>query len=82
MSLLHLLSIVLEFVIFVLALKLVFEKKRYIGVAWAVTFGIYVFYDLALGLGWGLPREFLDTIFFIATVSALFAIWQLGRRKG
>jgi hypothetical protein len=82
MSLLHLLSIVLEFVIFVLALKLVFEKKRYIGVAWAVTFGIYVFYDLALGLGWGLPREFLDTIFFIATASALFAIWQLGRRKG
>jgi len=81
MSLLHLLSIFLEFVIFVLALKMVFEKKRYVGVAWAVTFGIYVFYDLAKGENWGLPREFLDTIFFIATGSALFAVWQLGRRK-
>jgi lipoprotein signal peptidase len=81
MSLLHFVSILLEFVVFVLALKMVFEKKRYIGVAWAVTFGIYVFYDLAKGQGWGLPREFLDTIFLIATLSALFAIWHLGRKK-
>ncbi len=82
MSLLHFVSAGLEFVIFVLALKLVFERKRYIGVAWAVAFGLYMFYDLAKSNGWGLSREFLDTIFFIATLSALFAIWQLGRKKG
>jgi len=81
MSLLHFFSILLEFVVFVLALKMVFEKKRYLGVAWAVTFGIYVFYDLAKSQGWGVSREFLDTIFFIATLSALFAIWHLGRKK-
>jgi hypothetical protein len=82
MSPLHFLSIGLECVIFVLALNMVFVKKRYIGIAWAVTFGIYAFYDLAKGLGWGLPREFLDTIFFIATFSALIGIWQLGKKKG
>jgi len=81
MSPLHLLSILLEFAIFILALKMVFEKKRYLGVAWAVTFGIYVFYDLAKGLNWGLPGSFLDTIFFLATASAFFAIWQLGRKR-
>ncbi len=81
MTLLHVVSIALEFTIFILALKMVFERKRYIGVAWAITFGIYVFYDLALGLGWGLPRNFLDTIFFIANLSAFLAILQLGRKR-
>jgi len=82
MSLLHILSVALEFVVFILGLKMVFEKKRYLGVPIAITFGIYVFYDLAKGLGWGLPRDFLDTIFFMATLSALYVVWHLGRRKG
>jgi len=82
MNLLHALCIFLEIVIFVLALKMVFEKKRYIGVAWAVTFGLYVFYDSARTMGWGLPREFLDTVFLIATLSALFAMWRLGGQRG
>ena len=82
MSLLHFISVGLEGVIFVLALKMIFERKRYLGIAWAVTFSIYMFYDLAKTNGWGVSREFLDTIFFLATVSALFAIWQLGRKRG
>jgi hypothetical protein len=82
MTLLHALSIFLEIVIFVLALRMVFEKKRYIGIAWAVTFGIYAFYDSARALNWGLPREFMETIFLIATLSALFAVWRLGGKRG
>jgi hypothetical protein len=78
---LHYVSIALECVIFVLALKMVFEKKRYLGIPLAITFGIYIFYDLAKAQGWGVSREFLDAIFFIATVSALFVVWHLGRKK-
>jgi len=81
MSPLQYVSITIEAVIFVLALKMIFEKKRYIGIPIAITFAIYVFYDLAKGSNWGLPREFLDTIFFIATASMLFVVWQLGRKK-
>lgn len=81
MSFIHWLSILMEFAIFVLALKMVFEKKRYLGVPIAFTFGIYVFYDLALGLHWGVTREFLDAIFFVATASALYVVWQLGRKR-
>jgi hypothetical protein len=82
MNLLHALCIFLEIVIFVLALKMVFEKKRYIGICWAVTYGLYVFYDVERGLNWGLPREFMDTVFLIATLSALFAVWHLASKRG
>jgi hypothetical protein len=81
MTFLHLLSIVMEFAIFVLALKMVFEKKRYLGVPIAVTFGIYVFYDLAIAEHWGVTRGFLDAIFFIATACALYVVWTLGRKR-
>ncbi len=78
---LHYLSIALEVVIFVLALKMVFEKKRYLGIPLAITFGIYVFYDLAKAQGWGVSKNFLDSIFLIATLSALFVVWHLGSKK-
>jgi len=82
MSLLHAVSIFIEFACFILALKLVFEKKRYIGVAWAVSFGCFIFWDSARTMGWGLSREFLDTILLIATLSALLAMWHLGSKRG
>lgn len=82
MTFIHFLSIVMEFLIFVLGLKMVFEKKRYLGVPIAIMFGIYVFYDLALAEHWGVTRSFLDAIFFIATACALFVVWQVGRKRG
>ena len=82
MTLLHALSIGLEIVIFVLGLKMVFERKRYIGVAWAITFGLFAFWDSARTMGWGLSREFSDTILLIATLSALLAMWHLSSKRG
>jgi hypothetical protein len=81
MSLLHAISVFLEFICFVLGLKMVFEKKRYIGVAWAITFGIFIFYDLNRSLVWGLPREFMDTVLLIAALSALLAMWHLSSKR-
>jgi hypothetical protein len=81
-AMLQYISIALELAITFLALRLVFLKKRYVGVGLAVTFGIYVFYDLAKTLNWGLPRPFLDDIFFIATLSALLTVLYLGSRRG
>ncbi len=81
MSPLHLLSIIIELIICVLGLRMVFEKRRYTGLCVAITFGIYVFYDLAKGLGWGMPASFMDTIFFMATGSAFFLVWRLWTKK-
>ncbi len=81
MSFLHGVSILLEFALFVAGLRMVFEKKRYVGVAVAVTFGIYVFYDLALAYHWGVTRPFLDAVFFVATCAAAVVVWHLWRKK-
>jgi len=82
MTLLHTVSIFLAVVTCMLALKMVFEKKRYIGVFWAATFGLFIFYDLNRSLAWGLPREFMDTILLIAMLCALFAMWHLSSKRG
>jgi hypothetical protein len=47
MAVLHLFSIFLEAVIVVIALLLAVHKKRLYGYGFALTFGIYVVYDLA-----------------------------------
>lgn len=82
MTLLHIISLALECICFVLGLKMVFEKKRYIGICWAVAFGAFIFYDLNRSLAWGLPREFMDSVLLIAMLCALFAMWRLGSKRG
>jgi hypothetical protein len=43
----------------------------------AVTFALYVIYDLANLLAWNISQDALYTIFFVATLSILWAIWNI-----
>jgi hypothetical protein len=79
MAVLHLFSIFLEAVIVVIALLLAVHKKRLYGYGFALTFGIYVVYDLANQFHHAISSDVLIIIFFIATLSALFSLWQLYR---
>lgn len=77
MNIVQLISITMEFAIAILALLMGVQKKKAYGYGFAVTFGIYVFYDLARLFAFTVPEGVLTAIFFVATVSALFAVWDL-----
>lgn len=75
------LSIVIEVLIAVLALMILFKKKKQYGLCFAITFGIYVFYDLARLMAWNISANLLYISFFIASVSALWGMWELYKKK-
>ncbi len=80
MELIHGLSILIEGVVAMLGLKLLSEKKIY-GLGIFVTFGIYVFYDLAKYFSFKMSSDFLYIIFFVASVSAFLTVWKLVKIK-
>lgn len=73
---LQLVSIVLEVVIALLCLRAAWQGRPYMA-ALALTFAIYVFYDLARLFEWSLPDAALTVPFFVATVAALYTVWRL-----
>ncbi|MDD2835892.1 MAG: hypothetical protein PHY05_07055 [Methanothrix sp.] len=77
MNLLHLLSILLEVVVAALGVVLAISKKKIYGWCIAVTFVLYVVYDLANLLAWNISQDTLYTIFFVATLSILWAVWNI-----
>jgi hypothetical protein len=70
-------SILLEFVVVALGIMLVVGKKKMYGWCIALTFILYIFYDLANLLSWHISQETLDILFFMATLSILWAIWNI-----
>jgi hypothetical protein len=76
----HYISIVLEAIIVIISFLAAILKKKYYCYGFALTFAIYVFYDLI-----NLKNvDMSDTVlflFFIATLSALWAVWVIYRGK-
>jgi len=77
MNLLHLLSILLETVVAVLGIMLATGKKKIYGWCIALTFVLYVVYDLANLLALNISQDTLYMIFFVATLSILWAVWNI-----
>lgn len=75
------LSILIEFVVAILGLLIVFQKKMAFGWFLFITFGIYVFYDLAKFSGLVVSSSLLYVLFFLASVSALFLALAVYRRR-
>jgi len=74
-------SIVIELVIAVLGLMIALQKKKVYGWGIFVTFGIYVFYDLSKLMNWNIPELALQISFFIATLSALWAVYCIYKER-
>lgn len=72
-------SIALEVVIAVIFAMIALRGKTYM-FGLALTFAIYVFYDLARQFAWDISPAVLFGGFFIATVSALYSAVKLYRR--
>lgn len=80
METLQLLSIVLEFVIGVIAILTAFKgHKHMFGLAF--TFFVYVLYDFSKLYSFGMLDNFLPTLFFLATISALWSIWNIYKKN-
>jgi len=74
-------SIFLELVIVLIALKLAISKKRLAGYGLAITFGIYVYYDTVKFYDIVIDGQILQILFFIATLSALMSILLFYKNK-
>jgi len=72
-------SIVLEAAVAVIAVLAARKGKPYV-YGLAVTFAIYVLYDLARLLRWDVEGGALSALFLLATISALIAVWGLYRK--
>jgi hypothetical protein len=72
-----LIAILLELVVAALGVLLAFYKKKRYGWFIALTFLLYVFYDLANLLPLPVSQDSLYFIFLAATVSILWAIWNI-----
>jgi hypothetical protein len=75
-----LISIALEAVIAVLAI-LAAQKQRPYLYGLALTFAIYVLYDLARFMSWDVQQGILPALFLAATVAALVAVWGLYKER-
>jgi len=77
-------SILIEVLIAILGLLIVFKRKKIYGWGIFLTFGIYVFYDFAGAMNWNILSNILYGSFFIATISALWAVFSIykeGRKR-
>lgn len=77
MNILQMISIGLEVIVAVLGILLAVRKKKAWGWAVMLTFGIYVFYDLANLLQYSASNVVLRLSFFIASLSILMTFWQI-----
>ena len=60
-----------------LGVMLAISKKKMYGWCIAVTFVLYVVYDLANLLALNISEDTLYMIFFVATLSILWAVWNI-----
>jgi hypothetical protein len=73
-------SIVLEAAIAVIAVLAARQGRPHL-YGLAVTFAIYVFYDLARVRQWTIDATLLSGLFLLATIAALIAVWGIYRER-
>ena len=73
-------SIVIEAAVAIVAMLVAVKGRHYL-YGLALTFTIYVLYDLGRLLGWNVEKGILSVLFLLASASALFAVWGLYRDK-
>jgi hypothetical protein len=77
MNIWNLVSLLLEIGVVVLGLGLAVIRKKAYGWLIALTFLIYVFYDLARFLRLDLDQRVLDSLFVVASGAIFLALWRL-----
>jgi hypothetical protein len=73
-------SIALEVAVAIVAVLAALKGRPYL-YGLALTFGIYVLYDLGRLLGFDVEQGVLSVLFLVASASALYAVWGLYRDR-
>jgi len=79
METLQLFSIIIEALVVFMLLYGAIKKRAICAYGMALTFSIYVVYDSAKLFNWAISANTLTVMFFIASLSALWAVWEMGR---
>ena len=79
MNLLNVLSLILEALTMLAGLWIGFASKKLYGYLIALTFLIYVVYDLSRFLNASLPGH--DVLFLTASLSIFIAVWLVGKQE-
>jgi hypothetical protein len=77
MNALQMISILLENLVAIIGIMLAVSKKKRYGWCIALTFIFYVVYDLQNLLSLQISQDSMDIMFFVATLSILWAIWNI-----
>jgi hypothetical protein len=77
MNNLHILSIVIEAAVTALGIRIGMFKGKTFGYFIALTFGIYVVYDMMRFINIPVSGDLLYILFFVASCSILYAVWLL-----
>lgn len=80
-NLLQYTSILMELFIAIFGILIAVRKRRMYGWGFALTFFIYVFYDLSKLVPLQISTSILYPMFFVATASALWAVLGIYRKK-
>ncbi len=73
-------AILIEAAVAVVAVLAALKGRSYL-YGLALTFAIYVLYDLGRLEGWNVGEGVLSVLFLIAALSALVAVWGLYRER-
>lgn len=74
-------AIILEIIIVVVALYAAQTKKKKFAYGFALTFAIYVIFDTARQFNLSISQDLLHVLFLVASISALWSMWQLYKSK-
>lgn len=77
MEIFIIISLAAEVLVAVLGILLATARKKTFGWGIALTFSIYVFYDVVRFLVLPVPEAIIGSLFFIASISILWAVWRI-----
>jgi hypothetical protein len=74
---LQIIAVFLEVAVTVIAVVIAIRQKKYYGWCIAVTFGLFVLFDIGRLFSWPLSDEVHSLIFLVACGSMLYGVWLL-----
>jgi len=74
---LQIIAVVLEAVVTIVAVIIATKKRRVYGWGIAITFGLFVFFDVFRIFSLPVPESFHAFIFLVACASMVYAVWLM-----
>lgn len=75
------LAIIIEVLVVIVSLMAAQAKKRRFVYGFAYTYSVYVLFDAARYFSLNINHNVLDILFLSASLTALWAIWQLYKTR-